>query len=266
LRYLLVERSSRQRERHREHLRLEHPSAAFPLARGDDEPPDAGGPITVSLADLPAVATVGVIVANELLDNLPFALCQRSASGWDEVLVGVDGDHLIEVLVEAPIGHRQLAEDLAPDAPVGARIPVQLGVWRWLAEARSTLERGRIVCFDYARSTAEMAADPGWLRTYRSQSRGIDPLIDPGTQDITTDVALDQLVVVAAPTLIRSQRDFLAAFGIEQLVESGRAVWAERAHLADLTALKARSRIREADALLDPRGLGGFTVMEWVVG
>jgi len=30
--------------------------------------------------------------------------------------------------------------------------------------------------------------------------------------------------------------------------------------------MKARSRVREAEALLDPNGLGGFTVLEWRVG
>jgi hypothetical protein len=47
-------------------------------------------------------------------------------------------------------------------------------------------------------------------------------------------------------------------------VEEGRRISAERAHLGDLTALKARSRMREGDALTDPAGLGGFTVAEWL--
>ncbi|MFT7474077.1 MAG: hypothetical protein ACI81L_000993, partial [Verrucomicrobiales bacterium] len=36
--------------------------------------------------------------------------------------------------------------------------------------------------------------------------------------------------------------------------------------VGDLAALKARSRIREAEALVEMTGLGGFTVAEWVVG
>jgi hypothetical protein len=49
-------------------------------------------------------------------------------------------------------------------------------------------------------------------------------------------------------------------------VEEGRRIWHERAHLGDLTAIKARSRVREAEALLDPDGLGAFQVLEWAVG
>jgi hypothetical protein len=34
--------------------------------------------------------------------------------------------------------------------------------------------------------------------------------------------------------------------------------------VGDLAALRARSRVREAEALLDPDGLGAFRVVEWV--
>ena len=35
--------------------------------------------------------------------------------------------------------------------------------------------------------------------------------------------------------------------------------------LGDLSALRARSRIREAEALLDPTGLGSFRALEWLI-
>src|SRR5690606_41475775 len=47
------------------------------------------------------------------------------------------------------------------------------------------------------------------------------------------------------------------------LVEDARRTWRERAHIGDLAAVAARSRVTEADALLDPAGLGGFAVLEW---
>jgi hypothetical protein len=49
-------------------------------------------------------------------------------------------------------------------------------------------------------------------------------------------------------------------------VAAARATWHERASLGDLDALKARSRVGEADALTDPSGLGAFRVLEWDVG
>ena len=83
----------------------------------------------------------------------------------------------------------------------------------------------------------------------------------PGDQDITADVALDQL---PEPDVVRSQAQFLHRWGIDELVAEGRRAWAEAAAAPDLAALAMRSRVREAEALLDPAGLGGFTVAEWV--
>jgi len=47
------------------------------------------------------------------------------------------------------------------------------------------------------------------------------------------------------------------------LVAEGVRIWNERASLGDLAALRARSRVTEAEALLDPAGMGGFTVFIW---
>ena len=60
-----------------------------------------------------------------------------------------------------------------------------------------------------------------------------------------------------------NQATFLGQYGIDHLVEEGRQVWKEQAGLGDLEALRARSRVVEAEALLDIDGLGGFTVLEW---
>jgi hypothetical protein len=76
-------------------------------------------------------------------------------------------------------------------------------------------------------------------------------------------VAVDQLATVRRPELDRSQADRLRAWGIDELVAEGRAEWSERAHVGDLAALRARSRITESHTLLDPSGLGGFRVLEW---
>ena len=46
-------------------------------------------------------------------------------------------------------------------------------------------------------------------------------------------------------------------------MEEGRAVWTELGLAGGLEAIAARSRIGEAEALLDPTGPGGFTVLEW---
>ncbi|MEC8970363.1 MAG: hypothetical protein VX808_04375, partial [Actinomycetota bacterium] len=82
-----------------------------------------------------------------------------------------------------------------------------------------------------------------------------------GSQDVTVEVAVDQLPPGAVAD---TQAAFLRRYGIDDLVEAGRHLWEERAHVGDLEAIRARSRVAEAEALLDPTGLGDFTVLEWV--
>jgi SAM-dependent MidA family methyltransferase len=272
LRYVLVERSAAQRAAHGERLPVEDPALAFADAHEepDDDaprlPPPPPGPIVVSLADLPRLPGPCVVLANELLDNLPTDLAERTSGGWSEVRVGLAEGALAEALV--PLDARRSAEldRLAPEAPVGARAPVQAAAGEWL---RAALELagpgGRVVAFDYASTTADLAARPQaeWLRTYRAHGRGGPPLEGLGTQDITCEVAVDQLAAVRAPSSDRSQREWLIAHGIDELVEEGRRTWSERAHLGDLAAVRARSRIGEAEALCDPAGLGAFRVLEW---
>jgi len=273
LRYVLVERSEALRARHADHLMIVEPALAFEPRmaglKGDSRPVNRGEPVVVSLAELPSLDEPGVVLANELLDNLAFRVLARSAGGWDEVRVGLDDqDRLVEWPV--PAGERLLAmvEQLTPAASVGARVPVQDEAAGWLRAALDTAgPDGRVVAFDYAATTAELATRPwrDWLRTYAGHQRGGPPLDHLGHQDITADVCIDQLARVRSPTQDRSQAEFLRLHGLDQLVEEGRRIWAERAGTGDLTALRARSRVSEAEALCDPAGLGAFRVLEWSV-
>jgi len=257
LRYVLVERSAALRARQADHLELEDPALAFAPDRAEDDDGDirapelATGPIVVSLDSMPRLHGRSVVVANELLDNLAVDLLERRDGRWFEVRVGLDNGELVEALVPGE----------GPDLDVsdGARVPVQKATRQWVREAR---ECGVVLAFDYADTTASMAnRDPAeWLRTYRGHHRGGVPLHDLGSQDITCEVAIDQL---PAPTRVSAQSDWLRAHGIDDLVKEGRRIWEERKHIADLAAMRARSRVNEADAILDPDGLGGFCVMEW---
>jgi len=204
--------------------------------------------IEVEFADAMPDHVDGVILANELLDNLPFRLLERGPDGWLEVHVE-DGAEVLQSI------------DYAFDAPVGARIPLQERAAAWVRQAAAAAPR--VVAIDYCDTTQSMAIRPWteWLRTYRAHGRGGHPLDQPGTQDITCEVAVDQL---PAPTANTSQAEFLRAHGLDAIVEDARAAWRERAHIGDLEALKSRSRVHEADALTDPSGLGAFRVLEWV--
>jgi SAM-dependent MidA family methyltransferase len=280
LRYVLVERSAVQRRLHARHLRLEDPALAFAPVDPDTESPVAGspsGPICVSLPELPRVAGPAVVLANELLDDLPFGLAERRAGAWCEVRVDLDpaaeadsgpgsAGRLVERAVPLDAERAAVLDRLAPAAPPGARVPLQAAAGAWLREALAVAgPRGRVVVVDYAATTADMAARPQdeWLRTYRGHARGGGLLDDLGSQDVTCEVAVDQLALVRPPGSDTGQADWLRAHGLDDLVAEARRTWAERAHLGDLAALAARSRLGEAEALTDVSGLGSFRVLEW---
>lgn len=277
LRYVLVERSGRLRDLQSDLLPVVEPRFVFgggTAAVDDGMDMDTGkllkgtGPIVTALEELPAIAVDGVILANELLDNLGFSLVEYTVDGWAEVLVGIEDGELTEVLVPASDELVRGIGDLVEDPHPGNRLPVQGEARRWLGAALDVVGRGRVVVIDYCDRTASLASRPQreWLRTYRAQGRGSDPLEDLGEQDITCEVAYDQLNRVREADVVRTQAAFLRDHGIDQLVSDGRRMWLDRAHLGDLEALKARSRSFEAEALLDESGLGGFLVLEWVVG
>ncbi|MEX2293533.1 MAG: SAM-dependent methyltransferase, partial [Acidimicrobiales bacterium] len=174
LRYVLVESSAAQRAQHTTGLVLGDSAAAFAaLTIPDDDGPRAdlpNGPIVVSVPHLPRLPGPCVVLANELLDNLPFGLAERTADGWDEVRVGLAGDSLVEVRVPLGADEARSVKGLAPQATPGDRIPMQRAAASWLADARALAgASGRVVAFDYATTTADLAARPQaeWLRTYR---------------------------------------------------------------------------------------------------
>ena len=275
LRYVAVERSAALRREH-EQLRQCPPGPCAAME---------------SCADLPAEPFSGLVLANELLDNLPVRLLERTAGGWAEVCVEVSdraggrstefpgtappadppeegSPSLLQTLRPAPPELVTRARALVPDAPVGGRIPLADEAVHWVGRALRTLERGLLVVIDYTDSSASLAGRPSteWLRTYRSGVRGHDPLVAPGSADITCEVPLDQILEAHPGAVVCDQAGFLRALGIDDLVASGRERWRERAAVGDLAALEARSRISEAEALCDPSGLGAFTVAVWSVG
>ena len=201
-------------------------------------------------AELPGDLSGAVVLGNELLDNLPFRIVTAELDEPAEVFVHGD-----------PPAERLVAADVPLSVAAGKRAPYLEEANRWVT---SVLNRNpAVLCLlDYgAPTTAELVDRGGWLRTYRAHQRGSDPLVTPGLCDITTDVAWDQL---PTPDSLVSQAEFLRAGGIQDLVDEGRQFWNEHAAAPDLTAIRMRSRVAEAKALLDEDGLGGWWVGTWV--
>ena len=234
LRYMAVEVSAGQRTRH----------------------PEGIG----SVAAMPEDEFDGVVIANELLDNMPFRLAVFDA-GWREAFVDVGSDGRFVELLSAPLD--PVPSCLPSTGAFGARAPLIDRAAAFVDEARRLVRRGSVLMIDYGTPiTAMLAGRPyrDWLRTYRGNERGEHYLSAVGLQDITIDVPIDQL---PEPDNVRAQAQFLQLWGIDDLVTEGKRIWDEQAARPGLEAMKMRSRVSEAEALLDPDGLGGFLVAEW---
>jgi len=234
LRYVAVEVSAGQRARHPEGIE--------------------------SVASMPEDEFDGVVLANELLDNLPFRLAVFDA-GWREAFVDVGSDGRFVELLSAPID--PVPSCLPATGAFGARAPLIGRAAAFVDDARRLVRRGSVLVIDYGTPiTAMLAGRPyrDWLRTYRGNERGEHYLSAVGLQDITIEVPIDQL---PEPDNVRSQAQFLQLWGIDDLVAEGKRIWDEQAARPGLEAMKMRSRVSEAEALLDSAGLGGFLVAEW---
>jgi SAM-dependent MidA family methyltransferase len=214
---------------------------------------------------MPARPVDGVIVANELLDNLAFEVLVRTERGWSEVRLAIVDDRLVEVLVPTTEELQHWVAEV--QAPVGTRLPVAVEVVEWIVGAAASLRRGSMILLDYVAPWSELVErDGGWLRTYADHSRGEDPLAVPGAHDITIDVPHEMVMRAAhrvglSLTVDTTQADWLRGLGIDALVEEGRHRWEANAATPDLEAIAGRSRAAEAGALTASPGLGDHTVL-----
>ena len=219
------------------------------------------------LADLPEMIR-GVVIANELIDNLPMAITQRVEGEWRERWVGLEGDGLgfVDAEVRPEVG--AWLHSFAGDVPDGGWVEVQLAAQSWLREVLDRLEAGSVVIIDYG-DTAENLIPrrrDGTLRTYRSHHLGPHPLDEPGETDITADVNFSALVATAesagAAVSLDRQDDFLSGLGLRYRLSETRNAELEAARSGDNSErLRLRSLKTEIETLLHPRGLGDFRVL-----
>jgi SAM-dependent MidA family methyltransferase len=213
-----------------------------------------------SVESFPERSIQGVVLANELLDNLPFKLFVYDGA-WKEAFVAIgDGGKFVEVL--RPVD--EVPEVLPKSAPLGSRAPIQVAASQWMLDVTQKLSSGKVLVFDYcSESTSEIAVSPWreWLRTYKTHERGLHYLLEPGTQDITTQVMVDQLMKTVPRLSVNLQSDWLRRWGIDDLVSEGTQYWDKHKSAPDVAAMKMGSRANEAKSLTDRNGLGGFCIV-----
>jgi SAM-dependent MidA family methyltransferase len=197
----------------------------------------------------------GVVVANELLDNLPFLPVRGRAGGLAEVRVGLDGTALVEV--EVPWSN---ASASPPPLRPGEETTVPVGAFALLEDLTRVLRRGYVLVIDYG----SVGGPAGPVHGYREHREVADVLAHPGGTDVTAGVDVSMIVARARDLGLRSfepvtQAAALAALGHDRwdrtmrerqtaLLSAGRGAEA-------VGVWEARSR---ASLLADPSGFGGF--------
>lgn len=197
-----------------------------------------------------------LVLAHELLDNLPFRRVRATPDGPREVRVGRIDDHLVEVLTEPGDDLARAAEALEPEDE--AVVPD--GALAFVDEVAAALAHGYALLIDYG----DIGSAGGPAHGYRGHRVIDDPLDMPGEADITAGVDFG---AVATRALARgltvfpvvTQHRALIALGFEDWVRGELArqveLLDERDGLGAVRAWTGRSR---ATLLADPASLGRF--------
>ena len=185
-----------------------------------------------------------IVVANELLDNLPF----RRLRGDREIRVGLDGERLVET--ETPW-------DGEPGPATGETL-VPVGAFAFIDRLAHVITHGYALLIDYG----AIGSSGGDIHGYRDHRVVEDVLADPGSSDITAgvDFALiarhaEENGLVSFPSA--TQHDALLALGFEawlrEALERQTALLEDRQGLEAVRTWSGRSR---ATLLVDPSALG----------
>ena len=157
-----------------------------------------------------------LLVANEFLDALPLRQLIRTAEGWREVMVTLDGDRFVGVPGARPMD--AAVPESRRDAPDGTLIEASPAVAAVVYEAAGRLEKqgGAALFIDYGHADERTGSTFQAVRRHKK----VDPFASPGEADLTAHVDFAMLAQVALSHGCRwlgtvTQGDWLRALGIE---------------------------------------------------
>lgn len=154
---------------------------------------------TYEASDLWPQEIKGCVLANELLDALPFHRVQVCNGRWQEQFVTLDREGQLAWSV-GDLSEPELNDALAP-LPVeymeGYSTEISLAARRWVERLSQTLTQGFAILIDYGHETPAYFAPSrfrGGLRTFHRHRRSDDPFADVGERDITCDVHFSDVI------------------------------------------------------------------------
>ena len=228
----------------------------------------------VWLDRLPSRPIKGVILANEVLDALPFRRFVVREAGIAELGVGPElTEREVEPSEDLQAAWELIARDLPEALPKGYRSEVCLSVEPWIASLGECLERGVMLLFDYGLPRTHYyhpQREDGTLVCHFKQLAHSNPFVNVGVQDITAWVDFTRVAEGAVSAQLdvlgfATQAAFLLANGIEELVgatDVGRDGGVGAAGDTTADVIGRTKRAGEARRLLMPGEMGeSFKVM-----
>jgi NADH dehydrogenase [ubiquinone] 1 alpha subcomplex assembly factor 7 len=214
------------------------------------------------LSTLPDDAPL-LIVANEFLDALPIQQLVRSAEGWRERLIGLNGDELVFVVGDTPV------DNLVPPswrkASQGTLIETSRASVAVVAEIALRLKEqgGAALIIDYGGRELSAGSTLQALKDHQK----VDPLKFPGEADLTAHVDFELLQQIvprygAEVMGLTTQGEWLRLLGIDTRLEA-----LIRRNPAEAAKLK-----RQYDRLVRDDQMGvlfkvlGLTGRRWPIG
>jgi SAM-dependent MidA family methyltransferase len=204
----------------------------------------------------------GCVLANELLDNLPFRRVRQQDGRTVEVLVGAEDGRLVEVEDEAPSDLVGLLPDIPADEE--EERPVSQEALSFVRDVARVLKRGYCFLFDYGFAEGD---SPGPVHAYRDHRVLEEVLEEPGSRDVTAAVDLDAVAREATAAGLRvwgpiSQREALLGLGFRTWMQALRSRQTElQVTRGWRDASRVYSERQRASILIDRDKLGGLQVL-----
>jgi SAM-dependent MidA family methyltransferase len=188
-----------------------------------------------------------LVLANELLDNLPF----RILRGDREIRIDHHDGRFVEVLVPADA-------DIAGFAVADGERVVPVGAFTFIDEVMAVLDPGYALLIDYG----ALGTSGGPVHGYRGHTVVDDLLAAPGTADITSGVDFELIAshaeaggLVAFPSV--TQHDALIALGLGDWFQDELRWQQVQLEAGDgRLAVRTWSQRSRASLLVDPGSLG----------
>ena len=205
----------------------------------------------------------GVVLANEVLDALPFSAISRINSEWYERGVIENKNEQLDWGLKAPLDKKLLERAKKIEGTHNYETEICLESENFLRALASMLSRGLLIVIDYGFSESELYHHQrvqGTLNCYRQHHHHGNPFFMPGLCDITAHQNFTALVKVASEQKVNlvgytAQGKFLLASGILEMFSE------YTKHVDIKKRIEAKSQLLK---LIEPYEMGEiFKVAAW---